>query len=344
MQRLTITTPDDWHLHFRDEAMLEETVPATARCFRRAIVMPNLVPPVVNAEQALAYKERIMANVGDFSDFEPLVTLYLTNTTTPDDIREAKASGIVASKLYPAGATTNSDAAVKGIEALYPVFQTMSDVGMLLLIHGEVTENHIDIFDREAEFIERHLKHIVAAFPDLKIVFEHITTADAADFVLSCGENVAATITPQHLMLNRNDLLVGGIKPHNYCLPVLKRNIHQQRLRDVVASGSPKFFLGTDSAPHEKHKKESACGCAGCYSAWSALELYAQVFEELDALDKLEGFASHHGPDFYGLPRNTGTVTLVKDEWHIPAEIKLPTGDDIVPFMGGQPCQWRLEK
>ena len=250
----------------------------------------------------------------------------------------------MASKLYPAGATTNSDAAVKGIEALYPVFQTMSDVGMLLLIHGEVTENHIDIFDREAEFIERHLKHIVAAFPDLKIVFEHITTADAADFVLSCGENVAATITPQHLMLNRNDLLVGGIKPHNYCLPVLKRNIHQQRLREVVASGSPKFFLGTDSAPHEKHKKESACGCAGCYSAWSALELYAQVFEELDALDKLEGFASHHGPDFYGLPRNTGTVTLVKDEWHIPAEIKLPTGDDIVPFMGGQPCQWRLEK
>lgn len=344
MQRLTITTPDDWHLHFRDEAMLEETVPATARCFRRAIVMPNLVPPVVNAEQALAYKDRIMANVGDFSDFEPLVTLYLTNTTTPDDIREAKASGIVASKLYPAGATTNSDAAVKGIEALYPVFQTMSDVGMLLLIHGEVTENHIDIFDREAEFIERHLKHIVAAFPDLKIVFEHITTADAADFVLSCGENVAATITPQHLMLNRNDLLVGGIKPHNYCLPVLKRNIHQQRLREVVASGSPKFFLGTDSAPHEKHKKESACGCAGCYSAWSALELYAQVFEELDALDKLEGFASHYGPDFYGLPRNTGTVTLVKDEWHIPAEIKLPNGDDIVPFMGGQPCQWRLEK
>ncbi len=344
MQRLTITTPDDWHLHFRDAAMLEETVPATARCFRRAIVMPNLVPPVVNAEQALAYKDRIMANVGEYTDFEPLVTLYLTNTTTPEDIKEAKAAGIVASKLYPAGATTNSDAAVKGIEALYPVFQTMSDVGMLLLIHGEVTENHIDIFDREAEFIERHLQHIVAAFPDLKIVFEHITTADAADFVLACGDNVAATITPQHLMLNRNDLLVGGIKPHNYCLPVLKRNIHQQRLREVVASGSSKFFLGTDSAPHEKHKKESACGCAGCYSAWSALELYAQVFEELDALDKLEGFASHHGPDFYGLPRNTGTVTLVKDEWQIPAEIKLPTGDDIVPFMGGQPCQWRLEK
>ena len=344
MQRLTITTPDDWHLHFRDAAMLEETVPATARCFRRAIVMPNLVPPVVNAEQALAYKDRIMANVGEYTDFEPLVTLYLTNTTTPEDIKEAKAAGIVASKLYPAGATTNSDAAVKGIEALYPVFQTMSDVGMLLLIHGEVTENHIDIFDREAEFIERHLQHIVAAFPDLKIVFEHITTADAADFVLACGDNVAATITPQHLMLNRNDLLVGGIKPHNYCLPVLKRNIHQQRLREVVASGSSKFFLGTDSAPHEKHKKESACGCAGCYSAWSALELYAQVFEELDALDKLEGFASHYGPDFYGLPRNTGTVTLVKDEWQIPGEIKLPTGDDIVPFMGGQPCQWRLEK
>ena len=343
MQKLTITRPDDWHLHFRDEAMLAETVPATARCFKRAIVMPNLVPPVVNAEQALAYKDRIMANVGAHTEFEPLVTLYLTNTTTPEDFKEAKAAGIVASKLYPAGATTNSDAAVKGIEALYPVFETMAEVGMLLLIHGEVTENHIDIFDREAEFIERHLKHIVAAFPTLKIVFEHITTADAADFVLACGDNVAATITPQHLMLNRNDLLVGGIKPHNYCLPVLKRNTHQQRLREVVASGSPKFFLGTDSAPHEKHKKESACGCAGCYSAWSAIELYTQVFEELDALDKLEGFASFHGPDFYGLPRNTDTITLVKNEWQIPEQITLPTGDDIVPFMGGQLCQWQLQ-
>ena len=341
-QSITITTPDDWHLHFRDDEMLRETVPATARCFRRAIAMPNLVPPVVNTDMAMAYKERIMAARGEFTDFEPLVTLYLTNDTTADDIRSAKAAGNVASKLYPAGATTNSDAAVKGIESLYPVFEAMQKEGMLLLIHGEVTDNHIDIFDREKEFIDRHLTSIVNDFPGLKVVFEHITTADAVDFVLASSERVAATITPQHLMLNRHDLLVGGVRPHNYCLPVLKRNTHQLALRNVVQSGSTKFFLGTDSAPHEKHKKESACGCAGCYSAWSAIELYAQVFEELDALDKFEGFASFHGPDFYGLQRNTGQITLNRDPWHIPDEITLPTGDAIVPFMAGSQVNWRL--
>lgn len=339
---ITIQTPDDWHLHFRDGEMLNETVPATARCFRRAIAMPNLVPPVVDTEMALAYKQRILNAVPNGVDFEPLVTLYLTNDTTPDEISKAKQSGIVASKLYPAGATTNSDAAVRGVKSLYPVFERMQDVGMLLLIHGEVTEAEIDIFDREKAFIEQFLNEIVTTFPSLKVVFEHITTKDAVDFVLASSSNVGATITPQHLLLNRNDLLVGGIRPHNYCLPVLKRNIHQDALRAVVASGSPKFFLGTDSAPHEKHKKESACGCAGCYSAWSAIELYAKVFDDLNALDKLEGFASHYGPDFYGLPRNDGTITLVKESWNVPESVVLSTGDDIVPFFAGESLAWKL--
>ena len=296
---LTIQTPDDWHLHFRDGEMLQETVPATARCFKRAIVMPNLVPPVTTTQMALKYKERIMQAVPQGVDFEPLVTLFLTNDTMDQDIKEAKAAGIVASKLYPAGATTNSDDAVKGIKALYPVFEAMQEVGMLLLIHGEVTEAHIDIFDREKEFIDTYLRDIVNDFPNLKIVFEHITTKDAVDFVLAASDNVAATITPQH-------------------------------------------FLGTDSAPHEKHKKESACGCAGCYSAWSAIELYAQVFEDLGAIDKLEGFASHYGPDFYGLPRNEGTITLQKQDWEVPANISLPTGDDMVPFFAGETLNWKL--
>ncbi|MFC4701453.1 dihydroorotase [Glaciecola siphonariae] len=339
---LTIQTPDDWHLHFRDGDMLKETVPATARCFRRAIVMPNLVPPVTTTEMAMAYRQRILDAAPVNSNFEPLVTLYLTNDTTPEEIEKAQAHGIVASKLYPAGATTNSDAAVKGIKSLYPVFEKMQEVGMLLLIHGEVTDGDIDIFDREHAFIERYLRDIVASFPALKVVFEHITTKDAVDFVLAASDNVAATITPQHLLLNRNDLLVGGVRPHNYCLPVLKRNTHQQALRAVVKSGSPKFFLGTDSAPHEKHKKESACGCAGCYSAWSAIELYAKVFDDLDALDKLEGFASHYGPDFYGLARNTGTITLSKETWSVPEIVTLSTGDDIVPFFAGEQLAWKL--
>lgn len=342
MTTLTLQTPDDWHLHFRDGDMLLETVPATARVFRRAIVMPNLVPPVTTAEQAVAYRERILAARPAGSEFYPLVTLYLTDKTTKADIVAAKAAGVVAAKLYPAGATTNSSSGVAALDALYPVFEAMAEAGMLLLIHGEVTDHDIDIFDREKVFIDRYLQHIVARLPQLKVVFEHITTADAASFVASASSNVAATITPQHLLLNRNDLLVGGVRPHNYCLPVLKRRTHQEALRAAVASGSSKFFLGTDSAPHEKHRKESACGCAGCYSAHSAIELYAQVFDELGCLEKLEGFASHYGADFYGLPRNSGTITLVKESWQVPAEITLPNGQPIVPFFGGQTLNWRL--
>ncbi|GGP91736.1 dihydroorotase [Shewanella ulleungensis] len=343
MTQITLTTPDDWHLHFRDGDMLRETVPATARLFKRAIVMPNLVPPVTNADMIVAYRERILAARPQGSDFEPLMTLFLTNNTSAQDIIDAKAAGVVAAKLYPAGATTNSDAAVKALDALFPIFEVMAQQGMLLLVHGEVTESHIDIFDREKLFIDRYLSRIVEAIPQLKVVFEHITTKEAAEFVAGASANVAATITPQHLLLNRNDLLVGGVRPHNFCLPVLKRNIHQQALQAAVATGSSKFFLGTDSAPHEKHRKESACGCAGCYSAWSALELYAQVFDNLGALDKLEGFASFHGADFYGLPRNTGTVTLVKQEWTVPEEIILPNGNPIVPFFAGQTVNWKVK-
>ncbi|RVU32433.1 dihydroorotase [Neptunomonas marina] len=342
MTSITIIKPDDWHLHFRDGDMLRETVPATARCFERAIVMPNLVPPVVNAKMALEYKGRILDAVPAGHSFDPLMTLYLTNDTTEQDIVDAKAAGIPAAKLYPAGATTNSSAAVKELEAMYPVFEKMAQEGMLLLVHGEVTDHHVDIFDREKVFIDQKLTAIVSRFPELKVVFEHITTGDAAAFVAEASDNVAATITPQHLMLNRNDLLVGGVRPHNFCLPVLKRNTHQEALRQAVKSGSPKFFLGTDSAPHAKEAKENACGCAGCYSAWGAIELYAQVFEELDALDKLEGFASTHGPDFYGLARNKDTITLVREEWTIPDEIILPDGRPIVPFHAGHVVHWKL--
>ncbi|MDP4945893.1 dihydroorotase [Alishewanella sp. HL-SH06] len=342
MTTLTIQTPDDWHLHFRDGDMLLETVPATARVFRRAIVMPNLVPPVTTAAQAMAYRERILAARPAGSEFQPLVTLYLTDKTSKQDIIEAKAAGVVAAKLYPAGATTNSTSGVAALDALYPVFEAMAEVGMLLLIHGEVTDHDIDIFDREKVFIDRYLQHIVTRLPQLKVVFEHITTADAATFVAEASANVAATITPQHLLLNRNDLLVGGVRPHNYCLPVLKRRTHQEALRAAVASGSSKFFLGTDSAPHEKHRKESACGCAGCYSAHSAIELYAQVFDELGCLEKLEGFASHYGADFYGLPRNSGSITLQKQQWQVPAEITLANGQPIVPFFAGEMLNWRL--
>jgi len=344
MTTLTLQTPDDWHLHFRDGDMLLETVPATARVFQRAIVMPNLVPPVTTAEMAVAYRDRILAARPAGSRFQPLVTLYLTDKTSKTDIQLAKAAGVVAAKLYPAGATTNSSSGVAALDALYPVFEAIAEAGMLLLIHGEVTDHEIDIFDREKVFIDRYLQHIVARLPSLKVVFEHITTADAASFVAEASANVAATITPQHLLLNRNDMLVGGIRPHNYCLPVLKRRTHQEALRAAVASGSAKFFLGTDSAPHEKHRKESACGCAGCYSAHSAIELYAQVFDELGCLDKLEAFASHYGADFYGLPRNSGTITLVQQEWQVPAEIILPNGHPIVPFFGGQTLKWKLQQ
>ena len=343
MKEITIQTPDDWHLHFRDGDMLAETVPATARCFRRAIAMPNLMPPVRTADEAMAYRERILTARPKDSDFEPLMTLYLTDNTTPEDIRLAAESGIRAVKLYPAGATTNSDAAVTNLDGLNPVLEALCDNHMLLLVHGEVTDAHIDIFDREKAFIDQRLIPITERFPELKIVFEHITTQEAVEFVTGSGDNIAATVTPQHLLLNRNDLLVGGIRPHNYCLPVLKRNIHQQALRAAVASGSPKFFLGTDSAPHEKANKETACGCAGCYSAWAALELYTQVFDELDALDNLEGFASHYGADFYGLPRNKGTVTLIKQAWHLPESIDLPNGRPIIPFMAGSEVQWKIK-
>jgi len=343
MDQITITTPDDLHLHFRDGDMLNETVPATARCFARAIVMPNLVPPVTNGADVAAYRQRIEAARPEGSNFTPLMTIYLTDKTTREDIISAKQAGAVAAKLYPAGATTNSDAAVSSLESLDPVFKALVEEGMLLLIHGEVTSHDIDIFDREKLFIEQHLRRIHESFPKLKIVFEHITTKEAVEFVQSTNEQVAATITPQHLLLNRNDLLVGGIRPHNFCLPVLKRNIHQQALRAAVKSGSPKFFLGTDSAPHEKHRKESACGCAGCYSAWSAIELYAKVFEDLDCLDQFERFASFNGPDFYGLPRNTGTITLVREQWTVPEIITLPDGGEIVPFFAGETLNWKLK-
>jgi dihydroorotase len=343
MTQITLTTPDDWHLHFRDGDMLGETVPATARLFQRAIAMPNLVPPVTTAAMAVAYRDRILAARPIGSDFQPLMTLFLTNNTSAQDIIDAKAAGVVAGKLYPAGATTNSDAAVKALDELFPIFEVMAEQGMLLLVHGEVTEAHIDIFDREKLFIDRYLSRIVESIPSLKVVFEHITTKEAAEFVAAASTNVAATITPQHLLLNRNDLLVGGVRPHNFCLPVLKRNIHQQALQAAVATGSSKFFLGTDSAPHEKHRKESACGCAGCYSAWSALELYAQVFDNLGVIDKLEGFSSLHGADFYGLPRNSGTVTLVKQDWIVPEEIILPNGNPIVPFFAGQKVNWKVK-
>ena len=344
MTSITITRPDDWHIHLRDGVQLKDTVRDVSRYMGRAIIMPNLVPPATNTVEALAYRQRIM-NQNPQGAFEPLMVLYLTDNTAPDEIRKAKATGqIVAAKLYPAGATTNSDSGVTSVKNIYPALEAMQDVGMPLLLHGEVTDASIDIFDREKVFIDTHLGPIVDAFPKLKVVFEHITTADAASFVAGASEFVGATITPQHLLLNRNDLLVGGVRPHNYCLPVLKRNTHQKALRDMVASGNKKFFLGTDSAPHAKHKKENACGCAGCYSAWSAIELYAEVFEQLGAIDKLEGFASHYGADFYGLPRNTTTMTLVKESWTVPEQVTLADGTDMVPFYAGQTLQWKLEK
>ena len=342
MDKIEITRPDDWHAHFRDGLVLSETVTASAQVFGRSVAMPNLTPPIVNAEMALAYRQRILEERPAGSEFLPVVTLYLTNATTPEEIRQAKTSGVLAAKLYPAGATTNSSQGVNDITKMEPVFEAMAECQMLLLIHGEVTDREIDIFDREKVFIERHMQQIVERYPNLKIVFEHITTADAAVFVEEGPENLAATVTPQHLLLNRNDLLSGGIRPHYYCLPILKRNTHQLKLREVVASGSHKFFLGTDSAPHMKHDKESSCGCAGCYSAPAAICLYAQVFEELGCLDKLEGFASHYGADFYGLPRNTEKLTLVKESWQVPDEIQIGTGNSIVPFWAGNPILWRV--
>lgn len=342
MTELHLTMPDDWHLHLRDGALLAETVPATARAFARAIVMPNLVPPVLDAEAAMAYRQRIEAARPAENHFAPLMTLYLTDHTTAEMIHAAHAAGVVAVKLYPAGATTHSDLAVTSLDRLEPVFEALTELEMPLLIHGEVTDELVDIFDRERVFIERHLVPMVSRFPHLKVVMEHITTAQAVEFVLSASDRVAATITPQHLLMNRNHLLVGGIRPHNYCLPVLKRRRHQEALQQVAISGNPKFFLGTDSAPHLQGRKESPCGCAGCYSAPAALELYAEIFERLGALEKLEAFASHFGADFYGLPRNRGRVTLKREPWQVPERVQLADGQTLVPYWAGQPLNWRL--
>ena len=342
MTQLTITRPDDWHLHLRDGQLLAYTVPDAARYFGRAIVMPNLLPPVLNTAQALAYRERIMAHRPTDSQWKPLMVLYLTDNTDPAEIERAKASGhVVACKYYPAGATTNSDSGVTQLDNIYPVLARMEKIGMPLLLHGEVTDTEVDIFDREAVFIDRHLGKLTNNFPALKIVLEHITTRDGAQFVAEASARVAATITPQHLLFNRNQLLAGGVRPHYYCLPILKRQHHQQALIAAATSGDPSFFLGTDSAPHSTHRKETACGCAGCYSNHSALELYAEAFNQADALDKLEGFASFFGADFYGMPRNTDTITLQFSPWQSPTS--LPFGSDtLTPLGAGETRQWSV--
>ncbi|MDD7805483.1 MAG: dihydroorotase [Endozoicomonas sp. (ex Botrylloides leachii)] len=340
--KLILTRPDDWHIHLRDGQYIEETVRSASRLFGRVIVMPNLNPPVINANDAAAYKARIVDNIPAGRDFQPLMTLYLTDKTVPEWIYEAKKRGdVVALKLYPAGATTNSDSGVTDLPAIYPTLEAMEACNLPLLVHGEVTDTKVDIFDREKIFIDRYLIPLTKRFPTLKIVMEHITTADAVSFVRESGDNVAATITAHHLLYNRNHLLVGGIKPHYYCLPILKRSTHQQALLDAATSGNPSFFLGTDSAPHVRGAKESSCGCAGCYTAPAALEMYAEAFEMMGSLDKLEGFASHFGPDFYGLPRNKDTVTLVKEPWQMPNSI--PFGNDtVIPLKAGEPILWQL--
>ena len=340
---LTLTRPDDWHLHVRDGAAMHAVVPHTAAQFARAIIMPNLKPPVTTTAQALDYKARILAAVPAGVQFEPLMTLYLTDNLAPEEITRAKAAGIVACKLYPAGATTNSDFGVTDLRKIYPVLAAMQREGLLLLVHGEVTSSDIDLFDREAAFIDQQLIPLRRDFPELKIVFEHITTKEAAQYVREADRFVGATITPQHLLFNRNAIFTGGIRPHYYCLPVLKREEHRQALVQVATSGSNKFFLGTDSAPHPAHLKEHATGCAGCYSAHAALELYATAFEAAGALDKLEGFASFHGPDFYGLPRNTGTVTLVKESWTPPESFAFGEGAQLKPLAAGEALAWKLK-
>ncbi|MDP2142943.1 MAG: dihydroorotase [Gallionella sp.] len=342
MQELTLTRPDDWHLHLRDDALMASVLPDTARQFARAIVMPNLRPPVTITEQAQAYRARIMAALPAGMVFEPLMTLYLTDITSADEIRKAKASGVVhAVKLYPAGATTNSDAGVTDIRKTYAALEEMQRCGMPLLVHGEVTDPAIDVFDREAVFIERVMQPLLKDMPDLRVVFEHITTKDAAQFVASAPDTIAATLTPQHLLYNRNAMLVGGIRPHFYCLPILKRETHREALVMAATSGSKKFFLGTDSAPHAQHTKENACGCAGCYSAHNAIELYAEAFEAAGALDKLEAFASFYGADYYGLPRNTSKITLRKEEWEVPASVGFGE-HSLVPLRAGERMKWKL--
>ena len=338
---LTITRPDDWHLHVRDGAALNTVVPHTAAQFGRAIIMPNLKPPVTTAEQALAYKARIQAAVPAGMSFEPLMTLYLTDNLPADEIARAKDAGVVAAKLYPAGATTNSDAGVTDLRKTYKTLEAMQKAGLLLLVHGEVTSSDIDLFDREAVFIDTQLIPLRKDFPELKIVFEHITTQEAAQYVADSDRFTAASITAHHLLYNRNAIFTGGIRPHYYCLPVLKRETHRQALVQAATGGSAKFFLGTDSAPHPAHLKEHASGCAGCYTAHAAMELYAQAFDTAGALDKLEGFASFFGADFYGLPRNTGTITLKRESWTPPESFAFGE-TSLKPLAAGEALQWRM--
>ncbi|RCX24841.1 dihydroorotase [Thioalbus denitrificans] len=341
MKRITLIRPDDWHIHLRDGAALQTTVPHAAHQFARAIVMPNLRPPVTTTGSARAYRERILAAVPAGLAFEPLMTLYLTDNTTAEEIRAARDSGIVHGvKLYPAGATTNSDSGVTDLERVYPALEAMAETGLPLLVHGEVTGPEVDIFDRELRFIEDRLAPLLQRYPGLRVVLEHITTRDAVEFVRAAPESVAATITAHHLLLNRNHMLVGGIRPHHYCLPVLKRETHRQALVEAATSGEPRFFLGTDSAPHAREDKESACGCAGMYTAPSAIELYAEAFDAAGALDRLEDFASRFGPAFYGLPVNGDTITLEQTDWELPTSY--PFGDtSVVPLRAGATVHWR---
>lgn len=342
-QTLNITRPDDWHLHLRDGEALEAVLPDTARQFARAIVMPNLRPPVTTTEMAEAYRQRILDALPAGMRFEPLMTLYLTDNTSAEDILSAKASGIVHGvKLYPAGATTNSDSGVTNLGHCVKVLEAMEECGMPLLVHAEVTDADVDVFDREKVFIERNMIPLLQRFPALRVVFEHITTRDAADFVSAAPAHIGATITAHHLLMNRNAMFAGGIRPHHYCLPVLKREEHRQALIRAAISGNPKFFLGTDSAPHLKSAKEAACGCAGMYTAHAAIELYAEAFEAADALDKLEAFASFYGADFYGLPRNTERITLVRESWTVPETIPMAEGE-LVPLRAGQEVGWKLQ-
>ena len=340
---LTLTRPDDWHLHLRDGEALKAVLADSARQFARAMIMPNLRPPVTNTALAVAYRQRILAALPSGLNFEPLMTLYLTDNTSAEEIRTAVASGMVQGvKFYPAGATTNSDSGVTDLAHCQQALAEMEKLGLPLLVHAEVTDAQVDVFDRERVFIERHMVAIIKDYPALKVVFEHITTKDAADFVLHTPSNVAATITAHHLLMNRNAMFVGGIQPHHYCLPILKREEHRQALLRVATSGNAKIFLGTDSAPHAKHTKEAACGCAGMYTAHTAMELYAEAFDAVGALDKLEGFASFYGADFYGLPRNTGRIQLHRQSWTVPAS--LPFADDsIVPLRAGQPVAWKMQ-
>src|SRR3954471_11107187 len=341
LNELSIQTPDDWHLHIRDGAAMAAVVPYTARQFGRAIIMPNLRPPITTTAQAVAYRERILAALPEGSTFEPLMTLYLTDNLPPDEIRRAKDAGIVAVKLYPAGATTNSDAGVTDLRKTYPALEAMQREGLKLLVHGEVTDPAVDLFDREAVFVERVLEPLRRDLPGLRVVMEHLTTREGAQYVAGSGENLAATITAHHLLYNRNAIFTGGLRPHYYCLPVLKREEHRLALVAAATSGDERFFLGTDSAPHAIGAKEAACGCAGCYTALHAMEMYAEAFERAGALDKLEAFASFHGPAFYGLPRNTGTVTLKREQWTLPATV--PMGEsELVPLNGGEQINWKM--